>query len=43
MGTVLIVDDQEDLRYSLAKVVEKEGYRVITAAAGRDGLDILRS
>ena len=42
-GSVLIVDDQEDLRYSLARVVEKEGYQATTAASGRDGLDILRS
>ncbi len=27
MGTVLIVDDQEDLRYSLAKIVAKRGCR----------------
>lgn len=43
MGAVLIVDDQEDLRFSLAKVVEREGYRVTTAANGRDALDGLRS
>ena len=43
MGAVLIVDDQEDLRFSLAKVVEKQGYRVTTAANGRDALDSLRS
>jgi DNA-binding NtrC family response regulator len=43
MGSVLIVDDQEDLRFSLAKVVEKQGYRVTTAANGKDALDTLRS
>ncbi len=43
MGSVLIVDDQEDLRYSLARVVEKEGYQATTAASGGEGLDILRS
>lgn len=43
MGAVLIVDDQEDLRFSLAKIVEKQGYRVSTAASGADALDMLRS
>jgi len=43
MGAVLIVDDQEDLRFSLAKIVEKHGYIVTTAATGADALDILRS
>jgi DNA-binding NtrC family response regulator len=43
MGAVLIVDDQEDLRFSLAKIVEKQGYRVTTAANGRDALDQLHS
>ncbi len=43
MGAVLIVDDQEDLRFSLAKIVEKQGYSVTTAANGRDALDMLRS
>ena len=43
MGAVLIVDDQEDLRFSLAKIVEKQGYRVTTAANGADALDIIRS
>ncbi|MDK9708297.1 MAG: sigma-54 dependent transcriptional regulator [Desulforhopalus sp.] len=43
MGAVLIVDDQEDLRFSLAKIVEKQGHRVTTAANGADALDMLRS
>lgn len=43
MSSVLIVDDQEDLRYSLAKVVKKEGYSVTTAATGRDAIEILKS
>jgi two-component system, NtrC family, response regulator AtoC len=43
MSAVLIVDDQEDLRYSLAKIVKKQGYQVTTAANGADALDMLRS
>ena len=43
MGTVLIVDDQEDLRFSLAKIVERQGYCATTAANGADALDMLHS
>ena len=43
MSSVLIVDDQEDLRYALAKVVEKQGYSVTTAASGQDAIQILQS
>jgi len=43
MGAVLIVDDQEDLRFSLARVVEKQGYSAATAATGGDALDMLRT
>ncbi len=43
MGAVLIVDDMEDLRYSLAGLVKKEGYSVSTAANGADALEIVGS
>ncbi|MGB3209422.1 MAG: sigma-54 dependent transcriptional regulator [Desulforhopalus sp.] len=43
MGAVLIIDDQEDLRFSLSKIVEKQGYTATTAATGGDALDVLRS
>jgi DNA-binding NtrC family response regulator len=43
MSSVLIVDDQEDLRYSLAKVVQKQGYRVTTAASGKHAIEVLQS
>lgn len=43
MAAVLIVDDQEDLRYSLAKVVEKLGYSATTAANGKDALELIHS
>ena len=43
MSAVLIVDDQEDLRFTLSKIVEKQGYSATTAANGKDALDILRS
>ena len=34
MSVVLIVDDQEDIRSSLAKIVVKQGYSALTAASG---------
>jgi len=43
MSCVLIVDDQEDLRYSLAKVVKKQGYSITTAATGKDAIEVLQS
>lgn len=43
MSGVLIVDDQEDLQYSLKMVVQKEGYSVHCASTGREALELLRS
>lgn len=43
MSSVLIVDDQEDLRFSLANVVKKQGYTVTTASCGADAIEILQS
>lgn len=43
MGFVLIVDDMEDMRFSLSKIVKKEGYSVFTAIDGASCLDVLNS
>lgn len=43
MGTVLIVDDVEDLRFSLSRIVKKEGHSVLTAASGGEALEAVRS
>jgi CheY-like chemotaxis protein len=40
--TVLIVDDDYDLRETMRDVLEEEGYLVETASNGQDALDILR-
>lgn len=40
--TVLIVDDDRHLRSSLRLLLEEEGYTVLEAANGAEGLDILR-
>jgi len=39
MGAVLIVDDIEDLRYSLSALVRKDGYTAFTAPDGASALD----
>jgi two-component system, NtrC family, response regulator len=40
-SSVLIIDDEENLRKLLARVVELEGYSVIQAATVKEGLKIL--
>jgi CheY-like chemotaxis protein len=40
--TVLVVDDDPAIRESLRDVLEAEGYAVVTAANGKEGLDLLR-
>lgn len=41
--TVLIIDDEPDLRNGLGDIFEDEGYRVVTAADGQEGLERMRS
>jgi len=42
MKTILVVDDEPDVRDSVKIILEKKGYRVITAIDGEDCLNILR-
>lgn len=39
--TVLLVEDDEDLRHTLAELIRKAGYAVETACNGREGIDKL--
>lgn len=36
---ILIIDDEEDLRKSVADALESLGYQVVLAADGREGID----
>jgi CheY-like chemotaxis protein len=40
--TVLIIDDHDDIRAILREVLEEEGYHVLVAANGEEGLAVLR-
>ena len=41
-GTVLVVDDQDDVRNLLCEVLRKNGYGVFSASNGRDALRLVR-
>src|SRR5262245_26934122 len=38
MPTLLVIDDEQSVRYSFRRVFEADGVRVLTAATGSDGL-----
>ena len=40
-GTVLVVEDDHDIRVSVRNLLEDEGYRVLTVTDGRAALDLL--
>ena len=41
-NTVLIIDDESKIRSLLARIIELEGYRVLQAATGKEGLRVLK-
>ena len=40
--TILIIDDEKDIRTALSGILEDEGYQVLTAESGVDGIDSAR-
>src|SRR3990172_4115968 len=40
--TILVVDDEESIRKSLVDIFTDEGYEVLTAGSGADGVEMLR-
>ncbi len=43
MATLLLVDDEADLRQTLSELLSEEGYQVATAAHGAAALEYLRA
>jgi two-component system response regulator HydG len=43
MKRILIIDDENDLRFVLKRFLSKHGYEVLEASSGRKALEILRS
>ena len=41
MSRVLIIEDSDDLRFSLTGIVRREGYQVLEASTGAEAIDIL--
>ena len=41
-GRILIVDDEEEIRAQLSRLVRREGFEALTAPDGQDALDLLR-
>ncbi|MBN8217604.1 MAG: response regulator [Spirochaetes bacterium] len=42
-ATILVIDDEEPVRLLCRSMLEHSGYRVLTAADGREGVDLLRA
>ncbi len=41
-STILVVDDEKNIRDALVKILNKEGYNTLSAAEGKEALNILR-
>ncbi|UCD78079.1 MAG: response regulator, partial [Desulfobacterales bacterium] len=41
MSTILIIDDDDQLRKSFHKLLSEEGYRAQSAASGEAGLELI--
>ncbi|MEQ1862521.1 MAG: response regulator transcription factor [Chthoniobacteraceae bacterium] len=42
MKTILLIEDQPDMRVNIAAILEMEDYAVLTAENGREGIDLAR-
>lgn len=40
-GHILIIDDEDSLRHTLARILQRAGFEVTTAACGQEGLSLL--
>ncbi len=42
-GTILVVDDEEDVRKMATRTLERHGFSVVTATDGREAVEVFRS
>ena len=42
-NTVLLVDDERNILNSLTRVFRKDGYNILTAEGGAEGLELIRA
>ena len=42
-ATILVIDDDSEIRYSLDRVLASRGYIVATAASGEEGLEAVKA
>ena len=42
MSKIMVVDDETDIRFVIRKMLEKEGYEVVTAESGEEAIEILK-
>jgi len=40
--TILIIDDEEDIRNVLQEILERDGFNTLTAMSGFEGIDLLK-
>ena len=43
MAKILVIDDEYLVRYTLARILRRQGYEVATAADGERGIEVFRS
>ena len=43
METILIVDDNEDLRFTLSDIIKSEGYNVLESGEGNKALKLVKT
>ena len=41
-GKILIIDDTEIIRAMLRDLLEEQGYQVLTASTGEEGIDLVK-
>ncbi len=42
MDKLLLIDDEDDVRYSFKRIFDSPGLELDTAASGEEGLDVIK-